>query len=124
MVKRVTSFEPGGRQGCLFDSILSNFYGLHHQTKKPRDTRAHLVDAPSSFESQFLGHLLPHVLVGHPGLAAKLVDDLEEAIQVHLSSVDHWSPVDGGSSVLHVLVQFCHLEMNGSNETSGFAIRV
>ena len=73
---------------------------------------SHLVDAPSSLEAQLLGHLLPHALVGDPGLAAQLVDDLEEAVEIHLTPIDHGCPVDRGSSVLHVLVQLSHLGAN------------
>ena len=70
----------------------------------------YLIDAQGRFKSQFLRHLLPHILVRDSCLAAQLVDDLEETVQVHLTSVNHWGAVDGGSTVFHVLVEFGNLE--------------
>jgi hypothetical protein len=68
----------------------------------------HLVHAPVGLEPEPLGHLAPLVVGGDAVLAAQLLDQLEELVEVDVRVADAGGAVDGCPTVVHVLVQLCN----------------
>jgi len=68
----------------------------------------HLVHAPVGLEPEPLGHLAPLVVGGDAVLAAQLLDQLEELVEVDVRVPDARGAVDRRSTVVHVLVQLCN----------------